>query len=243
MPPQLTHTQPPAHRGMRVLSPRMAPPLACELGSIASTATRSPASSMAQPSVSMSELLPAPGGPDTPTRNGSGPGSCAAAAAAATLAARRSATRRCRSRSSLAACAWGWAGRVSGQGTACWEAAGRWCWTGGVGACGAKHSCHACCAVQDTAQHACARLPILTNTAPCTARLQLVVEPAGLGQRDAAADRQAAARQDALRQLIDGGKLLQRGHVLQRARGCGARAGEQGHERRAAAAAASGGGR
>lgn len=98
----------PTHRGMRVLSPRIAPPLACELGSMASTATLSPASSMVQPSVSMSELLPAPGGPDTPTRNGSGPGSCAAAAAAATLSARRSATRRCSSRSSLAAWAAGW---------------------------------------------------------------------------------------------------------------------------------------
>ena len=53
---------------MRVLSPRMLPRFKALLGSIAKTATLCPRSVSAQPTVSMKALLPAPGGPVTPTR-------------------------------------------------------------------------------------------------------------------------------------------------------------------------------
>lgn len=59
-------------RAMRVLSPRIAPPLRWEEGSTASTATLSPASTNWQPSVSIRLLLPAPGGPEKPMRKAAG---------------------------------------------------------------------------------------------------------------------------------------------------------------------------
>lgn len=103
---------------MRVLSPRMAPPLACELGSIASTATRSPSSTRAQPRVSMSDDLPAPGGPLIPMRSGAAPRGSRLPVLLLPLLlspedSRRSASRFCSSRSSLAACTSGWQGRVA----------------------------------------------------------------------------------------------------------------------------------
>lgn len=55
---------------MRDLSPRMDPPVTCELGSMVSTATFSPAFVSMPPSASISVLLPAPGGPAMPTRTG-----------------------------------------------------------------------------------------------------------------------------------------------------------------------------
>ena len=57
-----------ARRSMRVLSPRMLPPLTGLDGSTASTATRSPRSIRWRPSASISVLFPTPGGPVTPTR-------------------------------------------------------------------------------------------------------------------------------------------------------------------------------
>ena len=53
---------------MRVLSPRMLPPLTGLLGSTASTATRWPRSTRWSPRASISVLLPTPGGPVMPTR-------------------------------------------------------------------------------------------------------------------------------------------------------------------------------
>ena len=53
---------------MRVLSPRIEPPLSEELGSTASTARRRPRASAASPSASMRLDLPTPGAPDMPTR-------------------------------------------------------------------------------------------------------------------------------------------------------------------------------
>ena len=57
-----------ASRPMRVLSPRMAPPVRVELGSTASTATLCPCAVRLLPSVSMSVDLPTPGTPVMPTR-------------------------------------------------------------------------------------------------------------------------------------------------------------------------------
>src|SRR5262245_12154553 len=54
---------------MRVLSPRMLPPVTVELGSTASTATRLPALHRRSPSVSISVLLPTPGAPVMPMRS------------------------------------------------------------------------------------------------------------------------------------------------------------------------------
>ncbi len=54
---------------MRVLSPRMLPRVRLLVGSMASTATRWPAAMRANPSASMSVLLPAPGTPVMPTRS------------------------------------------------------------------------------------------------------------------------------------------------------------------------------
>ena len=53
---------------MRVLSPRIEPPLRVLDGSTASTATRWPASTRCRPSASMNVDLPAPGAPLMPTR-------------------------------------------------------------------------------------------------------------------------------------------------------------------------------
>ena len=59
---------------MRVLSPRMLPPVRSLLGSTASTATLCPYSAMTKfPSASMRVLLPAPGTPVMPTRMESRP--------------------------------------------------------------------------------------------------------------------------------------------------------------------------
>jgi hypothetical protein len=54
---------------MRVLSPRMEPPLTLDDGSTASTATRWPRSMRNRPSTSMNVLLPTPGTPDSPMRS------------------------------------------------------------------------------------------------------------------------------------------------------------------------------
>ena len=53
---------------MRVLSPRIEPPLRALDGSTASTATRWPASTRCRPSASMNVDLPTPGAPLMPTR-------------------------------------------------------------------------------------------------------------------------------------------------------------------------------
>jgi hypothetical protein len=53
---------------MRVLSPRMLPPVTLLLGSMASTATRLPCRVSSVPSASMNVLLPTPGTPVMPTR-------------------------------------------------------------------------------------------------------------------------------------------------------------------------------
>ncbi len=55
---------------MRVLSPRIEPPLRWLDGSTASTATWWPASMACRPSASMNVDFPAPGAPETPTRDG-----------------------------------------------------------------------------------------------------------------------------------------------------------------------------
>jgi hypothetical protein len=57
-----------ARRSMRVLSPRMLPPVTGLDGSTASTATREPCSIRCRPRLSMKVLLPTPGGPVMPTR-------------------------------------------------------------------------------------------------------------------------------------------------------------------------------
>ena len=57
-----------ASRSIRVLSPRMLPPVTGLLGSTASTATRWPAPIRCSPNASMKVLLPTPGGPVIPTR-------------------------------------------------------------------------------------------------------------------------------------------------------------------------------
>ena len=57
-----------ARRGMRLLSPRMLPPLRALEGSTASTATRWPPSISRIPRASMRVLLPTPGTPVIPTR-------------------------------------------------------------------------------------------------------------------------------------------------------------------------------
>ena len=57
--------------GMRVLSPRMAPPDDLEEGSIANTATLWPSLTISQPKASMRLDLPAPGGPEMPIRKAS----------------------------------------------------------------------------------------------------------------------------------------------------------------------------
>ena len=54
---------------MRVLSPRMLPPLMCEDGSMGTTATRCDLDTRRMPSASINVLLPAPGGPATPMRS------------------------------------------------------------------------------------------------------------------------------------------------------------------------------
>lgn len=53
---------------MRALSPSRLPPVSCDDGSTASTATRWPAAHRRRPSASMKVDLPAPGGPDMPMR-------------------------------------------------------------------------------------------------------------------------------------------------------------------------------
>ena len=53
---------------MRVLSPRIDPPLRVLDGSTASTATRWPASMTCRPTASINVDLPTPGDPETPTR-------------------------------------------------------------------------------------------------------------------------------------------------------------------------------
>ena len=64
-----------ARLSMRVLSPRMLPPVTGLLGSTASTATRWPFDQQCRPrSVSMKVLLPTPGGPVMPTRSAPGVG-------------------------------------------------------------------------------------------------------------------------------------------------------------------------
>lgn len=55
-------------RAIRVLSPRMLPPVLVEEGSTASTATLCPWPVSAVPSASTKVDLPTPGTPDTPTR-------------------------------------------------------------------------------------------------------------------------------------------------------------------------------
>jgi hypothetical protein len=60
---------------MRVLSPRIEPPETLELGSTASTATRSPLAMSCRPRVSMKVDLPTPGTPETPIRNAGRAGS------------------------------------------------------------------------------------------------------------------------------------------------------------------------
>ena len=68
-----------ASRAMRVLSPRIEPPVRAELGSTASTATRCPRSVSQVPSASMVVDLPTPGAPVMPTRTAlpvSGSSSC-----------------------------------------------------------------------------------------------------------------------------------------------------------------------
>jgi hypothetical protein len=70
---------------IRVLSPRMLPPVTAELGSTASTATVRPAAHSRRPSASMSVLLPTPGAPVMPTRMAPpvcGSSSCSKASAA-----------------------------------------------------------------------------------------------------------------------------------------------------------------
>ena len=54
------------NKGMRVLSPRIEPPLSAEVGSTASTATRCPASVRYWPSVSIKVDFPTPGDPEMP---------------------------------------------------------------------------------------------------------------------------------------------------------------------------------
>jgi len=58
-----------ASRSMRVLSPRMLPPVTGLLGSTLNTATRQSAVQSCMPRASMKVLLPAPGTPVMPTRN------------------------------------------------------------------------------------------------------------------------------------------------------------------------------
>jgi hypothetical protein len=53
---------------MRVLSPRMEPPVSDDDGSMASTATLWPLPISASPSASMKVDLPTPGTPEMPTR-------------------------------------------------------------------------------------------------------------------------------------------------------------------------------
>ncbi len=53
---------------MRVLSPRIDPPVRAEDGSIASTATRSPCPVSIDPKLSMNVDLPTPGVPDSARR-------------------------------------------------------------------------------------------------------------------------------------------------------------------------------
>ena len=55
-----------ASSAIRVLSPRIEPPVREEVGSTASTHTRLPASTKRRPSCSISVDLPAPGGPVIP---------------------------------------------------------------------------------------------------------------------------------------------------------------------------------
>ena len=55
-------------RGMRVLSPRMLPPVTVLVGSTARTATRWPSAVSIEPRASMKVLLPTPGTPVMPTR-------------------------------------------------------------------------------------------------------------------------------------------------------------------------------
>ena len=58
-----------ASRLMRVLSPRIEPPVRFEVGSTASTATRWPAATRFMPNWSMVVDLPTPGTPVTPRRS------------------------------------------------------------------------------------------------------------------------------------------------------------------------------
>ena len=57
-----------ASRAMRVLSPRIEPPVRVEDGSTASTATLWPSAVSREPSASMAVDLPTPGTPVIPTR-------------------------------------------------------------------------------------------------------------------------------------------------------------------------------
>ena len=57
-----------ASRAIRVLSPRMEPPVRGLVGSTASTATRLPRPVSMTPKASISVDLPTPGTPVTPTR-------------------------------------------------------------------------------------------------------------------------------------------------------------------------------
>ena len=59
-----------ASRVIRVLSPRIQPPVSVDEGSTASTATLWPSSVRCVPSVSISVLLPTPGAPVMPIRVG-----------------------------------------------------------------------------------------------------------------------------------------------------------------------------
>ena len=65
--------------GILVLSPMMEPPLRCELGSTASTASRWPRETSSPPKASISVDLPVPGGPEMPIRSDCG-GRCGSTA-------------------------------------------------------------------------------------------------------------------------------------------------------------------